>query len=56
MRDGAAKLLAACKGPRQAMEASKGMFVSNAKIIALLREVQLRQAKNNCRSDSSRYV
>lgn len=53
MRDGAAKLLAACKGPRQAMEASKGMFVSNAKIIALLREVQQRQAKSNCRRDGS---
>ena len=54
MRDGAAKLLAACKGPWQAMEASKGMFVSNAKIIALLREVQQRQAKSNCKRDHSR--
>ena len=40
IKDGAAKLLQASSSRTQSMEASKGMFVSNAKIIALLREMQ----------------
>ena len=44
MRDGANKLLQASKTTWQSMEASKGLFVSNAKIIALMKEVQQRQA------------
>ncbi len=43
MRDGAAKLLQASKNSRQSVEASKGLFVSNAKIIALMREMQQRK-------------
>ena len=40
IKDGAAKLLQASSSRNQSMEASKGIFVSNAKIIALLREIQ----------------
>ena len=43
IRDGAAKLLQASKNTRQSMEASKGLFVSNAKILALMREMQQRK-------------
>lgn len=43
IRDGAAKLLQASKSTRQSIEASKGLFVSNAKIIALMRELQERK-------------
>ena len=45
IREGAAKLLQASKNTRQSMEASKGLFVSNAKIIALMKELQQRQAE-----------
>ena len=45
IREGAAKLLQASKNSRQSMEASKGLFVSNAKIIALMKELQQRQAE-----------
>jgi len=44
IRDGAAKLLQASKTTRQSMEASKGLFVSNAKILALMREMQKQKA------------
>ena len=40
IRDGAAKLLQAAKSTRQSMEASKGLFVSNQKVIALMQELQ----------------
>lgn len=40
IKDGATKLLQASSSAAQSMEASKGMFVSNAKILALLREIQ----------------
>ena len=40
MRDGAAKLLQAAKNSRQSMEASKGLFVSNQKVITLMQELQ----------------
>ena len=55
MRDGAAKLLQASKSTRQSMEASKGLFVSNAKIIALMRELQQRQSGGEGNS-GSRYI
>jgi len=55
MRDGAAKLLQASKSTRQSMEASKGLFVSNAKIIALMRELQQRQSGGGGNS-GSRYI
>ena len=55
MRDGAAKLLQASKSMRQSMEASKGLFVSNAKIIALMRELQQRQSGGGGNS-GSRYI
>ena len=45
IREGAAKLLQASKNSRQSMEASKGLFVSNAKIIALMKELQQRQGE-----------
>jgi len=53
MRDGAAKLLQASKSTRQSMEASKGLFVSNAKIIALMRELQQRQSGGGGNSGTS---
>ena len=40
IKDGATKLLQASSSPAQSVEASKGLFVSNAKILALLREIQ----------------
>lgn len=43
IRDGAAKLLQASKNTRQSIEASKGLFVSNAKIIGLMKELQQRK-------------
>ena len=55
MRDGAAKLLQASKSMRHSMEASKGMFVSNAKIIALMRELQQRQSGGGG-NNGSRYI
>lgn len=55
MREGAAKLLQASKNSRQSMEASKGLFVSNAKIIALMKELQQRQAGGGGKR-SNRYV
>ena len=44
IRDGASRLLQASKNSRQSMEASKSLFVSNAKIIALMKEMQQRQS------------
>ena len=44
IRDGAARLLQASKNSHQSMEASKSLFVSNAKIIALMKEMQQRQS------------
>lgn len=40
IRDGATKLQQAAKNTWQSMEASKGLFVSNAKILALMKELQ----------------
>lgn len=40
IRDGGAKLLQASKSSKQSMEASKGLFVSDAKIIGCMRELQ----------------
>jgi hypothetical protein len=40
IKDGATRLLQASSTAAQSMEASKGVFVSNAKIISLLREIQ----------------
>lgn len=40
IRDGAGKLLQACKHGKKALEASKSLFVANAKIIALMKELQ----------------
>lgn len=45
MRDGASKLLAACSRREQALEASKNLLTSNARILALLS--QLQQMKKN---------
>ena len=56
MREGAAKLLQASKNSRQSMEASKGLFVSNAKIIALMKELQQRQQAGGGGKRSNRYV
>ena len=44
IRDGAARLLQASKSSRQSMEASKSLFVSNAKIVSLMKELQQRQS------------
>lgn len=53
MRDGAVKLLQASKSAQQSMEASKGLFVSNAKIIALMRELQ--QMQGDVTKKEARY-
>ena len=44
IRDGASKLLQVSKTPGQMLEASKGLFVSNAKLIALMKDLQERKA------------
>ena len=44
MRDGAAKLLHASKSQKHSMEASKCLFVSNAKLLALMHEIQQQRA------------
>lgn len=46
IRDGGAKLLQASKTSKQSMEASKGLFVSEAKIIGHMRELQQIQGKS----------
>ena len=51
IRDGATKLLQASNNSTQSMEASKGLFVSNAKIIALMRELQQLQTDTGAKSD-----
>lgn len=43
IRDGGAKLLQASKNNKQSMEVSKGLFVSEAKIIGYMRELQMQQ-------------
>ena len=45
IRDGGAKLLQASKNIKQSMEASKGLFVSEAKIIGHMRELQQLQGE-----------
>lgn len=40
MRDGATKLLAACSRREQALEASKSLLTCNARILALLSQLQ----------------
>ena len=51
IKDGATKLLQASNSTTQSMEASKGVFVSNAKIISHLREIQRLHTENAVRSD-----
>ena len=46
IRDGATKLLQASSSTTLSTEASKGLFVSNAKIIALMREIQQLQTES----------
>ena len=47
IKEGAVKLLQASKSPQQVMEASKGVFVSNARILSLMKELQKRKMKNS---------
>ncbi len=56
IRDGGAKLLQVSKTSRQSMEASKGLFVSDAKIIGYMRELQDKQNLIGELSPSSRYA
>lgn len=58
IRDGASKLLQVSKTPGQVLEASKGHFVSNAKLIALMKDLQERKGaqKNTTASNKGRYV
>ena len=54
IKDGATRLLQASSTAALSMEASKGMFVSNAKILALLREIQqLRAGKQSPATNNS---
>lgn len=59
MQEGANKLLAACSQKEQALEASKSLLTCNARILALLRELQkVRRTqilqRDECRSDGVR--
>lgn len=45
MRDGTAKLLAACRGSSQAVEVAKNLIVSNARLNAYMEE--MRQYKSD---------
>ena len=56
IRDGGAKLLQASKNSRQSMEASKGLFVSEAKIIGLLKELQQLKTPKEKKTPNIRYV
>ena len=47
IRDGATKLQQAAKNPWQGMEASKGLFVANAKLLALMKELQQVQSQQD---------
>uniref|UniRef100_A0A3Q1I9T8 PH domain-containing protein n=1 Tax=Anabas testudineus TaxID=64144 RepID=A0A3Q1I9T8_ANATE len=58
MQEGASKLLAACSQKEQALEASKSLLTCNARILALLSELQrVRKAqilqREGCRSDGA---
>ena len=48
------KLLQASSSTAQSMEASKGLFVSNAKIIALLREIQQLRTESAVKTEKNR--
>lgn len=56
IRDGGTKLLQASKTNKQSMEASKGLFVSEAKIIGHMRELQRIQGKSEVQPPTSRSV
>lgn len=57
IRDGGAKLLQASKNSKQSMQASKGLFVSDAKIIGYMKELQHQQnSKNICDDSSTRFA
>jgi hypothetical protein len=51
IKDGATKLLQASSSTAQSMEASKGVFVSNAKIISHLREIQRLHTESAVKSE-----
>lgn len=52
IQDGAARLLQASKNTTQCLEASKGLFVSKAKILALMREMQQIQTVSTAQLES----
>ncbi len=56
IRDGGTKLLQASKNGKQSMEASKGLFVSDAKIIGSMRELQYQQGVSGIHPPTTRYV
>lgn len=47
------KLLQASNSTAQSMEASKGLFVANAKILALMREIQQRRTESSVTSEKA---
>lgn len=53
IKDGAMKLLQASSSPAQSMEASKGLFVANAKILALMREMQQLRTESSVVSEKT---
>ena len=53
IRDGASKMLQLSKAPRQNIELSKSLFVSNMKTLALLK--QLQQAKRG-QKDTTEHI
>lgn len=55
IRDGGAKLLQASKNSKQSMDASKGLFVSDAKIIGSMRELQHQQSTSSIHAPIPRY-
>lgn len=56
IRDGGSKLLQASKSNRQSMEVSKGLFVSDAKIMGHMRELQRQQSSQGIQTIQSRSV
>lgn len=54
IRDGGAKLLQASKSTKQSMEASKGLFVSDAKIIGCMKELQHQQNTSDVHPPATR--
>lgn len=56
IRDGGAKLLQASANNKQSMQASKGLFVSDAKILGHMRQLQQVQDQEENVESNTRWV